>query len=175
MGCDIHLHLEYWGALGYFDPVIANFFAVGRDYRLFAALAGVRNYEDKPIRFPPRGIPSDASEWISEWYFIKILADDADDIDKRLSVNWCYESEARRYSSWDTANVKILGNQRFMPDPDNHTPSFLSLNEIVDALDFFDYDLSDSPPEFQMVVDFMRAIDDRFGVDASRIVFWFDN
>ena len=60
MGCDIHLHTEIkvngvWHH--YSHPRIQ------RDYRLFAKMAGVRNYEDFRITpvTEPRGLPADLS------------------------------------------------------------------------------------------------------------------
>lgn len=59
MGCDIHLHTEVkingkWHHYG--CPNIM------RSYRLFAMLAGVRNYDDIEPIAQPRGLPVDATE-----------------------------------------------------------------------------------------------------------------
>ncbi len=72
MGCDIHATIERrvyldedrtehpdWENAG--DPLI------GRNYELFAVLAGVRNsYGIKPIA-EPRGVPDDASTIVDAW------------------------------------------------------------------------------------------------------------
>ena len=60
MGCDIHVHVEFkirgkW--LHYNRP------NVNRNYALFAAMAGVRAFEDSdPPIAEPRGIPKNATE-----------------------------------------------------------------------------------------------------------------
>lgn len=58
MGCDIHLHIEvkvngkweHWSAPN-----------VNRSYRLFALMAGVRNYYEIAPVAQPKGFPEDAS------------------------------------------------------------------------------------------------------------------
>lgn len=58
MGCDIHLHVEVK-----IDGVWHHYAhpSIGRDYELFAKLAGVRNYHGtEPIALP-RGVPDDAT------------------------------------------------------------------------------------------------------------------
>jgi hypothetical protein len=57
MGCDIHIHSEIkvngvWHHYAQPD--------VGRNYDLFAKMAGVRNYNIQPID-QPRGLPEDAT------------------------------------------------------------------------------------------------------------------
>lgn len=59
MGCDIHLHIEikvdgiweHWSA-----P------SVGRNYLLFAIMAGVRNYNEITPVAKPKGLPQDISK-----------------------------------------------------------------------------------------------------------------
>lgn len=104
MGCDIHLHTEIkvngvWHH--YSHPHIQ------RDYRLFAKMAGVRNYgyEDEitPVVVEPRGLPRDLSfttnfdaarwsadghshSWLSgkelgealRWYEARVMSDSQD-------------------------------------------------------------------------------------------------
>ena len=57
MGCDIHLHVEVkvYGTWEHYAQLRPP-----RDYRLFSVMAGVRDYDYKPIA-PPRGIPDDVS------------------------------------------------------------------------------------------------------------------
>ena len=59
MGCDIHLHQEIkvkgkW--LHYSHP------NVNRDYRLFALLGNVRNYDECPFLSDERGLPADITD-----------------------------------------------------------------------------------------------------------------
>ena len=59
MGCDIHAIVERreyvggepWGWTNSGDPDI------GRNYEIYAALAGVRNYDEIPVVAEPRGLP----------------------------------------------------------------------------------------------------------------------
>jgi hypothetical protein len=64
MGCDIHLYIEQkkkdkWHEIKVDKRLLPD----GRNYDLFAFLAGVRNYEPlkKTPLFPHRGIPDDTS------------------------------------------------------------------------------------------------------------------
>lgn len=61
MGCDIHCCIEYkssdhwWSLIPEFNP--------GRNYALFALMAGVRDYGDQKLKlFEPRGLP-DRVQW----------------------------------------------------------------------------------------------------------------
>ncbi|KAI9131386.1 hypothetical protein [Acaryochloris sp. CCMEE 5410] len=177
MGCDIHLFLEYchpsWGI----EPIIANFFSVSRDYRLFTALAGVHSYDDDvPALFVPRGLPDDVSQDIHEQFYTTIIPDDADDSRTDLMHEWCYESDAKHYVAKCNAHIKeYKDGHRYVSNPDWHHASYLTRNEIIDACKHAGYDLLNAPDEFQMVMDFMQSIDHRFRNDASRIIFWFDN
>lgn len=62
MGCDIHMSIEYRPRSG----VEWSAFSDGeidcpRHYRMFGAMAGVRDYEGNQM-FAPRGLPSDLSQ-----------------------------------------------------------------------------------------------------------------
>ena len=176
MGCDIHLHLEYlhpsWGI----EPVIANTFSVDRDYGLFAVLAGVRNYNDLPVLVPPRGVPDDVSFRIHEQFYAEIVPDDAHDWQKNLMHEWCYESDAKNYVEKYGSHIKEFeGGIRYVSNPDWHSASYLTREEVIEVCRHSQYDLAKSPVEFQIVMDFMKSLDERFGESVSRIVFWFDN
>ncbi len=88
MGCDIHVHVEIKNPVTgkwdhYSNPV------VGRNYRLFAMLAGVRGEPadgDLPIA-AGRGIPSDIN-WITE-KDLKMWQDGS-----HHGVSWCTGKEA---------------------------------------------------------------------------------
>ena len=176
MGCDIHLHLEYRHHKQFFTPVISSDFFVSQDYRLFAVLAGVRNRDRAPVRFAPRSLPDDVSQDILKRFFMRVIPDNAKDWQKNLSQAWCYESEVKKYVEQYNCLVKEYdGVPHYVSEPDWHNPSYLTRHEIIEACQYSGYDLSQAPAEFQIVVDFMKLIDDRFGHDVSRIVFWFDN
>jgi hypothetical protein len=58
MGCDIHAVIEYRisGDMWFVAGINVE---IPRDYRLFAAMAGVRNYEEVIPVAAPRGLPTD--------------------------------------------------------------------------------------------------------------------
>lgn len=78
MGCDIHVFVEYgtyvdregnqsWNCVGgRWNP--------GRDYHMFAIMAGVRDYGDGNMLFEPRGVPEGRLSWEAQDY----LAEDND-------------------------------------------------------------------------------------------------
>lgn len=63
MGCDIHFHIEVKTKNGWELYSKPN---VKRNYKLFAKLAGVRNYDNiKPIS-EPKGLPEDISYLVKQ-------------------------------------------------------------------------------------------------------------
>lgn len=107
MGCDIHLHIEIklggrWEHLGHPN--------VGRNYELFAVMAGVRG-DEKPIA-PPRGLPSDASvvtkfdfaNWESDAHTPSYL--NAEEI-ARLE-DWLHERKIDM--EWELLHCYLFGN-----------------------------------------------------------------
>lgn len=84
MGCDIHPHVEYkfrgkWRCGDYFrmaahsqtetKPIYTLIELCGdRNYALFATLANVRNYGNTAYIDEPRGLPSNASEFVKNDY-----------------------------------------------------------------------------------------------------------
>lgn len=95
MGCDIYLYTEVKTVYGWRDKTLcvpSNLydsgyeyidFWNGRNYKLFALLADVRNYEDiKPISLP-RGLPADLSDGLKREF---------DELD-RHSCSWYLLSE----------------------------------------------------------------------------------
>ena len=68
MGCDIHLYIEYKNKMVEFDGYkyswhdFGKCINPGRNYVLFALMAGVRNYGNElPVIVPRRGMPEDAA------------------------------------------------------------------------------------------------------------------
>src|SRR5262245_57380089 len=110
MGTDIHLHLEYHttppGRLRreqarmrhplYPRPVIANGYYIPRDYALFAALADVRNSDNRPVRFAPRGLPDDVSREIFHQYYVEILPPDTPSDRLQGGWKWCRPEDAQK-------------------------------------------------------------------------------
>lgn len=86
MGCDIHMYVEYkisnrddavWRCGDYFKideplsatPTMKHIELYGdRNYDLFAVLADVRNYDYVNYISEPKGLPSDATEYVKREY-----------------------------------------------------------------------------------------------------------
>jgi hypothetical protein len=69
MGCDIHTYVERQNADGEWERIEGEPFDV-RSYGMFGFLANVRNYSEVPTIALPRGLPSDASDYVtSEWQY----------------------------------------------------------------------------------------------------------
>lgn len=89
MGCDIHAFVEVrlngkWES--YSDLYI------GRDYQLFARMAGVRNYDGTTPVSEPRGLPSDLSSVVDA--AAKLWMNDGH------SFSWLSAEEAARVQDW---------------------------------------------------------------------------
>ncbi|QDT47209.1 hypothetical protein Pan258_12400 [Symmachiella dynata] len=64
--------------------------------------------------------------------------------------------------------------------PDWHSPSWLTLPEIFDSLDYFDLSIMEMKDDqremmFPIVVNVMEQIEAKLGDGRTRLVFWFDN
>jgi hypothetical protein len=70
--------------------------------------------------------------------------------------------------SWTKSNGLVS-------DPNWHTASYLSLEEIRRSLQHHSIDLSSTPLQFHAVIAAMEALERGFGAGRTRIVFWFDN
>ena len=187
MGADIHLHLEYHttppGRLRreqarmtqplYPRPVIANRFYIPRDYALFAALAGVRNSDNRPVKISPRGLPEDVSREIFHQYYVEIFPPDTPADWLQAGWKWCRPEDAQK-SVEKGKQIEERGSRRFIAGEDLHSPSHLYLSEIHQVLRHAGYDEAQLSPEFLLVLGGMEFIDKRYGDRCSRIVFWFD-
>ena len=176
MGCDIHLNLEYRGEAegsnAEYEIVLTSDFHVGRAYGLFAALAGVRNFWETPVTYPPRGVPADVCAEIFERYFVEVVPDKVPDNFYALAKETMSVSQAAQYPELER---RERWGRRFVAESDYHHASHLTLAEAERALAAAEYAIEEGPVEFRMVMGFMRVIDGEFGAGASRVVFWFDN
>lgn len=160
MGCDIHMYAEYakagdaehWRDFGgHINP--------GRDYGLFAKLAGVRG---EGAMFPVRGVPSGLS--------YEAQGDNA---------FFVTDSKGDRYVSRDTAQgwvdrgISQWTDDRecFVTDPDNHTHSWVTPAELRQALE------APGPwphgDEYWALLAALEELERRG--NTARVVFWFDN
>jgi hypothetical protein len=193
MGCDIHLYVERQGSDGAWSPVEDPFDT--RNYRLFAALAGVRNGVGfagcdlgdpiEPIA-DRRGLPDDVSESVK-------AASDEWDIDGH-SHSWLTAGELMAHD-WDS----IVVNRGLTRDTDER--HFKDGGRAKWVVEYFEQ-LHEWPPDTEICgmttasgyvpiewrtplsanvstdwFAFMLRLQRMAGDDPSsvRIVFWFDN
>jgi hypothetical protein len=207
MGCDIHLYIEYKSKKietdGYKEQwqSFGQRMNVGRNYAMFALMAGVRNYGNElPVIVERRGFPEDAAYYSSG--------------DNRIYISEeKYEGEhsvtMERAKGWvESGSSKFINNQKGEPmwvtDPDNHSHSWLTTsefetiinkyleletgwhkervaqhNKMVTKEDIQPKSWAYNPPvmsiepQYQVVLASMKRFEE-LGYDA-RIVFWFDN
>ncbi len=188
MGTDIHLHLEYHTTPpgrqrqdqarlnhpNYAQPVIANCFHIPRDYELFAALAGVRNSDHRPVRTAPRGLPDDVSREIFHQYYVEIFPPDTPAEWLQAGWKWCRPDEAQRLVEQHGKQLVEQDSRRFVAGEDWHSPSYLYRREIQQALQHAGYNVAQLSPEFLLVQGGLEVLDKKSGDRCARIVFWFD-
>lgn len=198
MSCDIHAYIEYkshdsWRSFS------SDELKLGRDYMLFALMAGVRLEYVTPV-MPPRGIPDDLSWEAREDYHLQLIDGD----ERNLPEHCCTREQAERYVKYGSKRVVFDGIE-YVIHPDWHTPSWLTLDELREVqrryatsemqdgsdegfqLRMRDFILNDrsgpfpEPPlrprsmhvELAAVIGAMSALN---ALDKTpRLVFWFDN
>ena len=139
MGCDIHTFAEVkkngkWEKVGYIFPYRNPYrdadsresltmtnspYSGGRNYGLFATLAGVRNYEGYNITpiAEPRGLPEDCSKAINK------LDDDMDfhsfswfSLEELLAIDWNKHPECKRFTVEVFPNLAGVLNELAHPE-----------------------------------------------------------
>ncbi len=163
VGCDIHLFVEY-EENGYLASLSAGEIDLPRDYRVFGAVAGLRG--DKAPLFPPRGIPS-ISDAASRAYWFQIVENpQSDRFQSEVTL-----AEAERYVLEGRSVMWEQGAFQYVSDPDAHTASWLSYDELRAALAHHDIDPAILAAAYQALFAALEALKDL----KPRVVFWFDN
>lgn len=165
MGCDIHLHLEYKSRaeLGRWEH-FANPY-IWRDYALFSAMAGVRQGSPKIKNFEPRGMPRDIDYTTLSDYTRIVLDHETEEegcTSRERADGWAKTGT----EWWDDKHGRIVG-------PDWHTPSWLTLPELKEAMKNAERAYHEHNIPIKVVVACMESFD-REGCE-TRVVFWFDN
>ena len=175
MGCDIHLFVEIKNPqFASYESLFAGEALVERNYQLFAALAGVRNYENFPTLHRPRGFPEDASEAAVDQYYQLIIEDkDAWMFSGLQFVTLSHAAETDRLPP-SVKRSGMTSELGYIVCPDWHTPSYLQLSEIHEALAHANIDAGTLAPGFRVVLETM-ATAERLFHQPTRAVFWFDN
>lgn len=195
MGADMHLMIDYdtaskplkWGVhlssqrrhvtpfknsdrvLSLFETAISP----PPDYRLFAALAGVCGNDDERPLIAPRGFPDVSSpETFNEFHLCAVGDSETD-----LWPRDIRQSHAQELVHKGVAQVVISPGRSdtWLTDPNFHTPSWLTYPELLAALDHCGYERSELAVEFRIMLASLDMLDQEYGVDHSRLVFWFDN
>lgn len=132
MGCDIHAHIEYDDFKMQDGTYWISHFSspyLGRNYTMFALMAGVR-YDSRidkgfvPL-FSPRGIPDKLSWETQGAYFDHVNDEYADKgwegyVTKQSAENWVSSG----YSYWANEEHTLVSN------PDWHSASYLTTREL---------------------------------------------
>jgi len=185
MGCDIHMYVEYTNKERKKEileegkpPYWSNFgdrFNPGRNYTMFAVLAGVRgHYKDS---FEPKGkIPMDEMGWASR--------DDAyiyiskEPIEGEYSVN---EEKALQWGKRGYEVIRRNGKPTWVENPDLHSHSWMSPEELERAFEIYKVHASEEwdqemgvPLAYEALLSAMKVLEGG-GENEVRIVFWFDN
>jgi len=176
MGCDIHLYLEYsgeptegrkryWSGLGgRINP--------GRDYDLFAKIAGVRDYSDDGAKkmFEPRGSPDDMGWAAADDDRLRVIPDgeDADDREVNRSRAEGWIKHGSRWIALDEERPEY-----WVSDPDNHSHTWLTPAEFRSVLEAPRPDGWGIDEEYWAVLAAAEELERRGR--TARFVIWFDN
>lgn len=203
MGCDIHMHVEYyngyskrWECGDYFrleqnstlEKPIYRFTPIydWRNYSLFATLANVRNYGNTAYIDEPRGLPKDATDFVKADY--KDWEWDAHScsyLTLRELIDFHNEGYGlKRRGMIGPEAQKLLDEQGIFPDswcqgtnnPEYELREWEEPSEIlVPLID----KLKERADELNLIYDFSwdgRNVDECLEKAKNiRIVFWFDN
>lgn len=185
MGCDIHMYIEYkdkeisearekrgeseyWSNFGTrFNP--------GRNYAMFAVLAGVRgNYKDS---FEPKGkLPIDTMGWTTLGDATLYITEDEEIADLEGYVT------LERAKSWRSCEIYYSGGKPTRVEiPDWHSHSWLTIEELESAYQIYLKHMNEEwpgeevvvPSEYKAVLAAMKSLAENG--DTVRVVFWFDN
>jgi len=200
LGRDIHVMVEV-GSLGDFSAFGDGPFHISRDYQLFQCLAGcggswflqsVSGLEEdkfgtvkqargalkelgaKEPLIRPRGLPPRYSEEVAEAVFFGVRDDDDNE---PWMYDWVTRAQADKWVASGQSFYCDSGakTRTVVSNPDLHTISYLSLQEIGEALRHHGLELAGTPIEFQAIVAAMKVLEGGLGKGRTRIVFWFDN
>lgn len=165
MGCDIHAFVEYRDGESW--RAFSEEINLSRHYGAFAALAGVRNNPAWGLAtLEPKGLPDDASYITLDNY--KYFITDETNFDG----GYVSHADAQK---WIAEGVSHMIDERWVSDPDAHTPSHLTTEEFEGAIMQQDLELISTRDdvEYLATLGLMKHLE-KNGYKA-RLVFWFDN
>jgi hypothetical protein len=156
MGCDIHAYLEYQPYVD--DSAYWTCFGeihIGRDYRLFEIMAGVRGDVKKAVSWP-KGVPENMSFWTEDAYSLYIS-----DSNRQGA---CTLETAERWVK-EGSSVWLNEQHSKVSHPDWHSHSWLTTKEVGQVVEKYPDNTS-----MRMIHEAMLACN-----RPVRLVFWFDN
>lgn len=210
MGCDIHLYIEYRSKKVEHDGVKDSWLDFGgrinpgRNYALFALMAGVRDYTNKiQLMVPPRGMPEDPAYtsrndnqiYISENEFSgertvtmerakgwvergnsQFIFGKSGDQDKPI---WVTDPDAHTHSWLTTGEFETIFNKYLELESGWHKERIDEHNKYIKENDIKNDSWTFDPPSMNIGPEYQAVLAsmkrfEELGYDA-RIVFWFDN
>lgn len=162
MGCDIHGYIEYEDWTDNDGKVHRSCFGENlgtRDYSMFGLLAGVRRGS---AIFEPRGIPENISFAVKNSFY-KFVVDGEASRDGYVSKATAQE--------WIDSGWSKYVDDKWITDPDWHTPSWLTAKEYEQVLRAReeDKDYGNVDQEWYAILAAMKSLKN------ARFVFWFDD
>ena len=180
MSGDIFAVVEYdergeppFGTDSYPESLSSGTFYLERSYYVFAALAGVRSEDGFEPLIPPRGLPPRFSSAVEDQLFLSVLAEDEEDWREsgavpRIDADRMVAEQGAVYI--DTP----LKEKAFVSDPQYHSMSWLTLEELRAALRHAGIAHSELPTVFRITIETMEVVERVLGEGRSRLVFWFE-
>lgn len=189
MGCDIHEYVEivYLVKPGEDatdqDQERVDFIGrieLGRDYTLFALLAGVRNYDNLPPVSEPKGWPTNASWRSSSDYCLNVYPDDH----KYAGLEHCCSMTNALKWLAEKSSILVKGTlvkPEKISGPDWHSASWLTTDELKEVTRRYralpinpQWGIEKREPYigFDALIALMEVLDRK---GKARLVFFFDN
>jgi len=168
MGCDIHLHVEK-RVNGEWEETECNNVYDGRNYTLYAALAGVRNYDRFTPIAEPKELPKDVSaevyneseRWGCDGHSHSWLT-----LTELLNFDWSQKIKITRMVSAESRR-QYLEN--------GITPNAWCSWTNTEGWDSLEWEESLAEYCNEFINEFIPELQKLGNPDEVRIVFWFDN
>ncbi len=160
MGCDIHMFIEYkkpddnhWRSHG--KEIRGT-----RNYSIFAILASVRGEGNQA-----KGYPNDCGIEADDAFYIYI--DDNPTIE-----SWERTVTTEKANKWVLSGSSWFkpDNQHYVSDPDSHTPSWATVDELQEAIDKDTWNNNECYKAILCTMKFFESEGYK-----SRLIYWFDN